>query len=835
MKTVQPSAHAGLARLARSAHSFPARRLLAALLALPAAGSSALFAQTSPAVASGGEEVVQLEAMEVVATDVANLLPNAPIATLFGPAVIPSEVPSSFSSVTANTIDRYGIRSTRDLVSIVPGTFTPSNYGIDGGVRIRGEDGEVYFRGFRKLQNTALFPTPLGATDRIDVVRGPASAVFGPSRNSGYLNFVPKSAASEYLTGDARPFSKVSVTAGSYDYYKTAGEFGTPLGKDGAAGSAFVYVEGVDAKSFYHNDYDQSVLVQSSVDLNLSKRWTAQAGFMYYDWEGKNNIGWNRVTQDLIDNGTYVTGQPVNINGFDGVVGNALTPSDFSIASGNGPQNGAPFQFGSNFRVFYPFGAVPPDDPNSPGNSLWRLQNVGTTRLDRASTLVDSVDYVWVENITAYADAIYQADSGIVFKNQVFFDTYKSENYASYGFSGLFESSVVENRATLEFANDFGAITARSVAGASVRHFDGIGKNAFGQGMQHSDRRDLSIGATPNDRLISAFDGTRSWSFNDDSRSTNYGLFLQSALDLPAGFGVLGGVRYDYFDVETVSRGDFSVGSAKDQQDAFSGSVGLNWKAPGGLVPYVNYTRSAYLLTDSNGGTFDQAIVSTGDYLQDAELYELGVKGSFLDKKLFATVAAYKQQRARTDAVGNPIELESRGIEAELRYAPSRSFSLTAAATWQKTTQQGKDTFVRVPLAEVERLLGTTIDPADYYGGVVESTAEFLGFPKEFEVPGQPDRVFSLYGTYVTPIDLGVTLGATYVPEVNAGYFGHVKLPSYVLTNASLFYKYKNWEFALRIRNLLDEEYFTPQVFWDDLLVLPSEPRTYDLTVSYTF
>jgi outer membrane receptor protein involved in Fe transport len=56
-----------------------------------------------------------------------------------------------------------------------------------------------------------------------------------------------------------------------------------------------------------------------------------------------------------------------------------------------------------------------------------------------------------------------------------------------------------------------------------------------------------------------------------------------------------------------------------------------------------------------------------------------------------------------------------------------------------------------------------------------------------------------------------------------------------VLTNASLFYNYKNWEFALRIRNLTDEEYFTPQVFWDDLLVLPSEPRTYDLTVSYTF
>ncbi len=824
-------------RLARRALSGVASRKesagLALLLALasPASGP----AQSAPPAPPAAGEVVQLEKLDVVESDLANLLPTTPVGTLFGPAMLPAEVPSSFSTVSANTIDRYGIRSTRDLISIVPGTFTPSNYGIDGGVKIRGEDGEIYFRGFRKLQNTALFPTPLGATQQIDVVRGPASAVFGPSRNSGYLNFVPKSAASEYLTGAAKPFGKVTVTAGSFDYYKASLEYGTPLGKDGAAGSAFLYVEGLDAKSFYHNDYDQSVLVQGSFDLNLSKKWTGQTGFMYYDWEGKNNIGWNRVTQDLINKGTYVTGQPVNINGYDGVNGPTLTPSDFSIASGNPGQNGQPFQYGSNFRVFYPFGAIPPDDPNSPGDSLWRLTSTGTTQLDRASTLVDSIDFVWVDNLTAYADAVYRSDGGHVFKNQVFFDTYESKNYASYGFSGYFDSYVLEDRASLEFKSDLGPVAANTVAGVSVRYYDGTGLNAFGQGMQHADRRDLSIGATPNDRLISAFGGVRSWSFDDESNYWNYGAFVQSDLDLPGGFGALAGLRYDLFDVETVSNGDFSVGAADDTQGALSGSIGLNYKAPLGLIPYVSYSHSAYLLNDSNGGTFDQALVASGDYLQDAEMFEVGIKGVFLDKTLFATLAAYQQNRSRADALGNPVELESQGIETELRYAPTRSFSLTAAATWQKTVQKDINTFVRVPLEEVEDLLGTDIDPADYYGGVVESTAEFLGFPEEFEAPGQPDKVLSLYGTYITPINLGVTLGGTYVPEVNAGYFGHVKLPSYVLVNASVFYTYQNWEITLRVRNVTNEKYFTPQVFWDDLLVLPSEPTTFDLSVAYTF
>ncbi|MGJ3243330.1 MAG: TonB-dependent siderophore receptor [Opitutales bacterium] len=779
-----------------------------------------------------------LDAMEVESAelDVNNVLPKQPIQDLFGTAKTPLEIPRAISSVSQETIARYGMETTRDFVSVVPGAFTPSNYGIDGGLRIRGEDGEVYFRGFRKLQNTALFPTPIGATQRVDVVRGPASVAFGPSRNSGYMNFVPRSARSESLKFVEDSFGAVSLTYGSYDKKKASLEYGQPFRSGDTEGGLFVFLEAEDSGSFYRFDGDESILGQFAVDMDIGDRWTVQAGFMYFDWEGKNNIGWNRVTPELIANGTYLTGQPININSFDGVMGETLSPSDFSLAAGNGAQGGQPFQFASGFSVFFPFGAIPPEDPNAPGESLWRLEDVGTATISPKQTLVDSIDFVWVENFTAYADVIYRMDAG-TFKNQVFFDTYDSENYASYGFTGAFNNSVIENRATYAFEADLGeSLQLTAVAGGTIRYFDGEGLNAFGQGMQHADRRDLIAGPTPNDRSPSALDGDRSWSLDEVSEYTNWGLFVDADLELLQRAILTVGVRYDRFDVETVSNGDFNAsGPASADDGEFSYSLSGSLLLPGGLRPYVSYAESIYLLGDANGGTFDSVIVGSGDYLQDATLLEAGIKGSVFEDRLFFAAAVYRQDRARTDPFGAPIALESEGIELEFRFVPNARFSLTGAATWSKAMIKDDGLFVRVPLSEVERQLGTTIDPADYYGGVVESTVNFLGFPGEYEASGQPDKVFSLYGTYMTPFDLGLTLGGTYVPDVPAGWFDDVILPSYVLANATLFYHLDNWAFSLSMRNLLDEQYFTPQVFWDDLLVLPSEGLTADITVTYSW
>ena len=55
-------------------------------------------------------------------------------------------------------------------------------------------------------------------------------------------------------------------------------------------------------------------LIQASFDMDLSDTVRLQFGGMWHDYDGSQNAGWNRVTQDLIDNGTYITGTPIPLD-----------------------------------------------------------------------------------------------------------------------------------------------------------------------------------------------------------------------------------------------------------------------------------------------------------------------------------------------------------------------------------------------------------------------------------------------------------------------------------------------------------------------------------------
>ncbi|HKJ89942.1 MAG TPA: TonB-dependent receptor [Oceanipulchritudo sp.] len=767
------------------------------------------------------EEVIFLEQ-----TDVNNVVPDIEIEGLFGPSSSPYETPRSVSVVSSEMLERYGMESTRDFIAAVPGTFTPSNYGVDGGLKIRGEDSETYFRGFRKLQNTALFPTPFGATDRVEIVRGAASVVHGPSRNSGYLNYVPKTARTDRAQIIREDFGEISGTYGSYEKKNLSLLYGFPFETGETRSSALVYVEREDSGSFYKNDFDEWWVVQGGVDLVLSDTLSIVAGAMWFDWDGKNNVGWNRLTPELLRDGTYLGGQVPDINGLDGVIGETISVEDMALASGAD----------AAYNVFFPFlpDPFPPLDPASPEESLWRIENPGITQLDRDETLVDTIDYIWLRNLTAYLDFVYTPDSNLTVRNQSFFDTYETENYVSYGFTGFFDSSVFENRTTADFDWELSeSITSSHSAGVSFRYFDGIGKNAFGQGFQHADRRDLSAGATPSDRSPNALFSDRGWSLNEDTEYLNAGAFVASKFALNETVFIDTGLRWDYFDSESVDTGQFAGGfaEASDTSDEFSYNISLSAEL-GNMRPYISYADSVYLLVDANGGTLAPANIDNGTYLADAELLEAGVKGSFFEDRLYAAIAVYTQENSRTDQFGAPVGLESEGVEIEARWAPTTNFSMTAAATWVDSVQTN-DAFVRVPLSEVNRQLDADIKPEEFYGGVVETVVTQLGLPLENEVPGEPDYVLSLYSTYAFENGFGVTGGVTYVPDVPAGWFDDIILPDYYLANVTFFYSWNNWSASLAIKNVLDEEYFSPQVFWDDLLTLPSEGRTVDLTLTY--
>jgi len=165
---------------------------------------------------------------EIVVTGELRSQPGENVESVMGFQKSLLELPRSASTISFEQLERFNIKDIDELVALAPGSFTQSFFGVAGALDVRGTPGETYFRGIRRLDNPGNYPTPIGAADRIDVVRGPASPISGPSKIGGYLNFEPKSARADggqYLTENE---GEISYTGGSWDKSVISAEVGGP-------------------------------------------------------------------------------------------------------------------------------------------------------------------------------------------------------------------------------------------------------------------------------------------------------------------------------------------------------------------------------------------------------------------------------------------------------------------------------------------------------------------------------------------------------------------------------------------------------------------------------
>ena len=155
---------------------------------------------------------------EIVVKGDLGSLPGERVESVFGFEKSILDTPRSASTISEEMMDRFNMQDIDELVVLAPGTFTQSFFGVAGSLDVRGTAGETYFRGIRRLDNPGNYPTPIGASDRVDIVRGPASPIMGPSKIGGYLNFNPKSARIEE-TGSYIPerIGEISYSGGSWD------------------------------------------------------------------------------------------------------------------------------------------------------------------------------------------------------------------------------------------------------------------------------------------------------------------------------------------------------------------------------------------------------------------------------------------------------------------------------------------------------------------------------------------------------------------------------------------------------------------------------------------
>ena len=637
----------------------------------------------------------QDEVEELVVVGSLDSLPGADVRAIYGFDKSILETPRSASTISEEMMNRYNMSDIDELIVAAPGTFTQSFFGVAGSLDIRGTIGETYFRGVRRLDNPGNYPTPIGASDRIDIVRGPASPIHGPAKIGGYLNFNPKSARIEE-TGEyiAETTGSASLNLGSWDKRVVNAEFGGPGRFAGQDFGYWLYVELEDSGSYYRDTGTEQTLVQASFDMNPTNALHLQFGGMVHDFTGNQVAGWNRLTQDLIDHGTYVTGSPASLDA-DG--DGYISHQEFDL-DGDGFTDLNPFAAGLVPGTTAPLGPGPFPGACSIGETLvfgcvpeaLRLLDPGVATLSGDRVIVAPDDTLENQALTLYFDAALTTTSGWGWRNQMFFETYDNLNENAYGFSQFHEAWVFEDKLVL--AREFlrGETRTSVQLSPSLRYTDF--EHADDYTNEYFDRRDLT---KPPSALSSRLLAT---AIDDDYTEYYIGDYLDIGLAGLVdwswrGLGVLVGMRYDAISMESrqpveklllASSNNFCLDesciniAADDDVGGISWTASLSYASDAGFVPYVTLSRQSTLIA-GQGAEIATASIADGEAFDVSKLTEFGLKGSLLDGALYFALAVYEQERtdyAAQQTVTNQAT-STEGVEFEVRWAANDKVLVT--------------------------------------------------------------------------------------------------------------------------------------------------------------
>jgi iron complex outermembrane receptor protein len=794
-------------------------RLFATAMAVCVLSPGAAFAQDTAPTDSVDEVLV-------LARDKAGLLEKQPSTTVFGLEKSLLETPRSASFVSDTTLQRFGIETIDGLTAVSPGTYTASFYGVPGALNIRGTLAENYFRGFKRVENRGTYSTPIGGAAQIEIVRGPPTPIYGAGKVGGMLNFIPKSARDEgrFLTD---PKGELTATFGAYDKKNLTGQVALPVKLGKADGGIYVYGELDDSKSFYRGLHPKRQLAEVSADFDLNNGWsTAFGGMVYHSTGDVQTPGWNRLTQDLIDHGTYVTGRDTTLVDTDG--NGRLTPGEVGF-----------YPFGS--ALYIPYYGFPATDPNHTLDT-----GIGTTKLNPRTVYISAADFSKTRTNTLYFDLAKRFDDDSVLKLQLFYDDQENKRFVSYGYPAWFDSSVWEARASYAFGRDFGAVTTKSIVGASYRRFEGRRRESFNSGMIALDRRDIAFGATPTDIIDSPFStepaGVQGLEWENDNKGTwsQTGLFFTSDVKLGQRLTLTLGGRYDWYDVAANDTGalPFTVsGRQTDDRGKGTYSASLTYQTPIGLMPYISYAKASALEV-SQAGELAPGLIADGSWLSDSDLAEAGVKFQLLHGTLVGSLAGYRQNRTQLSGLTPVVQgTRAKGVELEVRWLASEHFSFTATGNTQHTTVKGPDTSFQYIPAYTAGVPG-----AQGYGGsyVVWTFNSLPGRAGDYDYTLIPKSVVSLYGAYTSDQhdwgSVGATLGVTHVTKTAGTVQNAVTYPAYAVVNASAYFAHGPYTAELNVDNLFDKLYFTPDAdTYANLGALPGRGREWRVTVKRTF
>lgn len=214
------------------------------------------------------------------------------------------DIPASVSVITREEIERSNATNLVDLLVREPGVFVvrQGGMGFAGNVRIRGLGGSpptqvaVLIDGHPDFMGVMghILPSAylLDNVQRIEIVRGPASTLYGSTAMGGVINIITRSA-------DAEQVSRLSGTAGTFNTSGTTLRMGGRRGERNWLGTVGTSrTDGNHPYGFY-SEKNFSVRVGGPVGRGVKATFSAQA--VVYDTLDQRTVAESGGTPPPID------------------------------------------------------------------------------------------------------------------------------------------------------------------------------------------------------------------------------------------------------------------------------------------------------------------------------------------------------------------------------------------------------------------------------------------------------------------------------------------------------------------------------------------------------
>ena len=264
---------------------------LVALLTFGIGSSTITLAQTGDSTAADHslEELIHLKA-ETDASGLQQIL-NQNVAASSRKALSSRETPGIVTVITEEEIRYSGARDLVDLIRFVPGVDFATDLGFNTGIGMRGNwasEGKVLLLVDGQEYNEILYQSvpygnkfPLEQIARIEIIRGPGSAVYGGTAEFGVINIITRGGAEQQTASASGTYSALP---GSYGRRNLSAGVSKAIGTRGHADVAFFRGQSIAANQTYYDYYADTTGIPVPVDAarhSATEATTFNAGLRY--------------------------------------------------------------------------------------------------------------------------------------------------------------------------------------------------------------------------------------------------------------------------------------------------------------------------------------------------------------------------------------------------------------------------------------------------------------------------------------------------------------------------------------------------------------------------